>query len=605
MYEYVINCPQDDDHSFSLLKDQLSAVIIEYERKGYLINEASKRITFEPKRPMTYNGIIGEKAFLHMLIDEKQPKTTEEFAQFICPLKFVKGYHLDDTTNYKFAPNERVIDSFTMSSNSKAIVDYLKKDVTVGEYKESKCSALNNIAEFAIVNAAFHRLWTKAVGTSDYNKEEWMKLEKEILDYQVIKRDYVLKMTQDTQMNNMLLVDQCNFCLQKQEYPSSHGMRIEDFRNIEFTINAKTVNEHITLEFLVSNDQKNWVNVTKLYDRKYTLFENFNIRCWDSNAAIIGYEIIGKIRFSDVMSRYMKVAVNKTCNAHQLQNDDSIRIECSMNDFFNAAVKFYDHALTSEEIAEEFKKGQEVWKEQYKYSPLDYPKATIFDLEAKYKEESKVSRYVKGPGMLYSITIPKKSKGRCKVYDGTLLFFDWVDTNGDLTKNDEYIYNLNTEIKENLRIVSDFDIKEDFESYIPKDVLDTRIRGTHKQYLINEHNRFFTHEKLVRDEYVYNSSFLAPDFVNYRWVDAERYSQLIKQDVTQQIGNLLTKTESKSSKFGELIAKEIKERINEGGLPSFVAPENTKIEKIGVTNEQTKEQNKNWRDSWYNRYDKE
>ena len=27
----------------------------------------------------------------------------------------------------------------------------------------------------------FHKLWTKAVGTQDYNKLEWLKLEAEIL----------------------------------------------------------------------------------------------------------------------------------------------------------------------------------------------------------------------------------------------------------------------------------------------------------------------------------------------------------------------------------------------------------------------------------------
>jgi hypothetical protein len=27
------------------------------------------------------------------------------------------------------------------------------------------------------VNAALHRLWTKAVGTDDYDKEEWKRLE--------------------------------------------------------------------------------------------------------------------------------------------------------------------------------------------------------------------------------------------------------------------------------------------------------------------------------------------------------------------------------------------------------------------------------------------
>jgi hypothetical protein len=250
MYEFVVNCPQSDERSLASLKDRLSGVVEEYEQRGKLINDASKRITFEPKPPMTYFGIVGEKAFLHMLIDGKQPVTSEEFAQFIPVQKFVKGYHFDDTMNYKLATNE----SFTMGCDPKAIVDYLKKEVTIMEkYKESECSALNRISEFAILNQLFHKLWTKAVGTDDYNKEEWMKLEKEILDYQVIKRDYVLKT-------------------------------------------------------IPKDEAKN-------------------------------------------------------------------------NTFFNGHVKIFDHVLTNEEIAEEFKKGQEVWKEQYKYGPLDYPEAKIFDME--------------------------------------------------------------------------------------------------------------------------------------------------------------------------------------------------------------------------------
>ena len=28
------------------------------------------------------------------------------------------------------------------------------------------------------LNSLFHRLWTKAVGTSDYSKDEWLRFEK-------------------------------------------------------------------------------------------------------------------------------------------------------------------------------------------------------------------------------------------------------------------------------------------------------------------------------------------------------------------------------------------------------------------------------------------
>lgn len=37
------------------------------------------------------------------------------------------------------------------------------------------------------LHGLFHKLWTKAVGTEDYNKPEWMELEKKIkdLEYQV------------------------------------------------------------------------------------------------------------------------------------------------------------------------------------------------------------------------------------------------------------------------------------------------------------------------------------------------------------------------------------------------------------------------------------
>lgn len=36
-------------------------------------------------------------------------------------------------------------------------------------------------------DAMFHKLWTKAVGTQDYNKKEWMELER--LIYLLAKED--------------------------------------------------------------------------------------------------------------------------------------------------------------------------------------------------------------------------------------------------------------------------------------------------------------------------------------------------------------------------------------------------------------------------------
>lgn len=54
----------------------------------------------------------------------------------------------------------------------------LHNRTTISKLKE----ALNKKTEQDNMWSVFHRLWSKAVDSDDYNKEEWLKLEKLILN---------------------------------------------------------------------------------------------------------------------------------------------------------------------------------------------------------------------------------------------------------------------------------------------------------------------------------------------------------------------------------------------------------------------------------------
>lgn len=276
------------------------------------------------------------------------------------------------------------------------------KQVLESDSKLPMVKPLCEIPEFNKVDCLLQRLWTKAVGTKDYDKNEWKQLQKEMEDYQVIKRDYVLKPKEPPIKNDYLttshyysqflkkddsdskekcvacdsgydkyhvngptlIADQQNINIDKQEYL----IPIKDYRNIEFTINASAGGgaEHLTMQFLVSNDNKNWVDITKKYDKEHTVLKKFrdykgneelyhdvDFQCWISDTEgmtrfscpdlIVGFSIEGKIRFSNLMNEYIKVVVSKD-RWRSIEPDDSIRIECMMDDkqYFDGKIDYLE-----------------------------------------------------------------------------------------------------------------------------------------------------------------------------------------------------------------------------------------------------------------------
>jgi hypothetical protein len=130
--------------------------------------------------------------------------------------------------------------------------------------------------------------------------------------------------------------------------PEEYVIPISNYRNIEFTfdINSSQMQE-ISVDFYASNDSenKNWIKVNSEFDEK---FSHINGNCCFTKEVLCGTSIQGKVRFSNLMSEYIKIALSTPCQGSykNIVPTDNIKISCVMDNHHyveeEADVKYFD-----------------------------------------------------------------------------------------------------------------------------------------------------------------------------------------------------------------------------------------------------------------------